>query len=102
MGYYTEYTLSAENAEGLEEKITTDLEEISGYTIDFGWNDSCKWYDHQKHMITLSKMYPEVIFKLEGEGEESEDLWIKYFKNGKMQVCKAEITFEKFDESKLK
>jgi len=102
MGYYTEYALSANNAEGLEDKITKDLEEISGYSIRFGYSDSCKWYNHQDDMLTLSKIYPNVVFVLEGEGEESEDLWIKYFKNGKMQVCKAEITFEKFDENKLK
>ncbi len=101
MGYYTEYYLSA-NDQSIVDGAEENLYNISGYQIEFGWNDGCKWYDHVKDMKLLSKMYPEVIFTLQGEGEESDDLWVKYFKNGKMQECKAEITYEKFDESKLK
>ena len=101
MGYYTTYTLGATQGYDKQEEIEEKLQEISGYSIEFGWNDSCKWYEHEKHMKELSKIYPETTFLLEGEGEESGDIWQKYFKNGKMQVCKAEIVFPAFDESKL-
>lgn len=101
MGYDTTYTLSATQGHHNQEEIEEKLQEISGYSIEFGWNDSCKWYDHEQDMKTLSKIYPETTFLLEGEGEESGDIWQKYFKNGKMQVCKAEIVFPAFDESKL-
>ena len=81
--------------------LNKKLQEISGYSIEFGCNDSYKWYIHEQDMKELSKIYPETTFLLEGEGEDSEDIWRKYFKNGKMQVCKAEIVFPAFDESKL-
>ena len=101
MSYYTNYTLSTTSRNEDLEEIEETLNEISDYNIKFGWNDSCKWYNHEKHMKELSKIYPDTTFLLEGEGEESGDIWQKYFKNGKMQVCKAEIVFPAFDESKL-
>ncbi len=63
--------------------------------------DSCKRYEHDKHMCDISRMYPETIFILEGEGEESGDIWKKYYLNGKCQVAKAEVIIPEFDETKL-
>ena len=101
MGYYTTYTLSTTQGYDNQEEIEEKLQEISGYSIEFGCNDSYKWYIHEQDMKELSKIYPETTFLLEGEGEDSEDIWRKYFKNGKMQACKAKIVFPAFDESKL-
>jgi len=42
------------------------------------------------------------MFTLHGEGEENEDIWDKYFLNGKCQVAKAEWTIPPFDPAKLK
>ncbi|MEI2465158.1 hypothetical protein [Niallia taxi] len=53
-------------------------------------------------MREISKLYPGVIFKLHGEGEESGDVWYKYFKDGKMQDCPAKLAFDEYDENKLK
>jgi len=77
-----------------EEKVSKEI----GYNP---FDDSCKWYKHESDMASFSKKYPESLFVLKGEGEESEDIWIKYFLNGKMQTAEAKITFEEFDESKL-
>jgi hypothetical protein len=52
-------------------------------------------------MIKMSLQFPDLIFQLKGEGEEPEDIWIKYYKNGKVQVCYAKITFDEYDETKL-
>lgn len=63
--------------------------------------DSCKWYEHEEDMKQLSLKFPDVLFTLRGEGEESGDVWVKYFKEGKMQISKAEIKLEPFDAAKL-
>jgi hypothetical protein len=62
----------------------------------------CTWYEHEKDLKEFSKKYPSIVFELSGIGEEHDDIWNKYFKNGKMQSCIAHITFEKYDEDKLK
>lgn len=97
MGYYTTYRLN-------EPEITPEIEEtIYELNIDYPLidEDSCKWYDHEADMLELSRRFPEELFELHGEGEEPGDIWIKYFKNGKMQSCFAKIIFDEFDEKKM-
>lgn len=67
----------------------------------YPFGDSCKWYRHDEDMKRISRKYPDTIFILEGKGEESGDIWKKYYLNGKCQKSEAVITFEEFDESKL-
>jgi hypothetical protein len=62
---------------------------------------SCKWYEHADDMIKISKKYPDVLFILSGEGEESGDIWKEYFYKGKVQIANAIVTFDPFDPSKL-
>ena len=80
----------------------TSEEKYFGFEPDGSSSDSCKWYEHEDDMKVMSKDFPEVLFTLHGEGEESGDIWNKYFLNGKVQVCKAEIKIDKFDPKKLK
>jgi hypothetical protein len=60
-----------------------------------------KWYEHEDDMRQLSSRFPDILFTLSGKGEENEDIWVKYFKGGRMQVSRATIAFEGFDEHKL-
>lgn len=104
MGYYTRYELSilGGHYDTLKEIIENDEDTFYGIDENGEPVDCVKWYDHEKDMINVSKEYPELVFKLTGEGEEAGDLWHKYFKNGKKQVCEAKIVFDEFDESKLR
>jgi hypothetical protein len=103
MGYMTNYVLDVIKGQVVYSELADKLEEISGYGFDSQLEMyDVKWYDHEKDMRKLSQLYPEIVFKLSGEGEESGDIWKMYFKNGKSQFCKAEVTFDEFDESKLK
>ena len=63
--------------------------------------DEYKWYDNEEDMRLLSKEFPDILFKLYGKGEDNEDIWNKYFMNGKMQYCPVKMMFEPFDKSKL-
>lgn len=98
MGYYTNF-----DASNNSDEVITTLQEISGYS---GWYqgslDSAKWYSWKEHLKEASLKHPDTLITLSGEGEENGDIWQAYAKNGKLQVSKATITFEPFDESKLK
>lgn len=97
MGYYTRYELS-------QPIITEEIEKVI-YELDIDYplidGDSCKWYNHEDDMRKLSLQFRDMLFELNGYGEEAGDLWIKYFKNGKMQYCPAIISFVEYDESLL-
>ena len=97
MGYYTRYELEHNDRSGIDH--AKEVTERSDYTYLF--DDQIKWYDHEKDMRKYSKEYPNVLFELSGEGEETGDLWIEYYKNGKMQLAKAKITYDAFNEERL-
>lgn len=61
--------------------------------------DSTKWYDRQIDMKKLSTKFKDVLFELYGNGDESEDIWLEYYKNGGMQRCEARIIFDDFNEN---
>lgn len=88
----------------LEKELNEDTPSGYGPWMHFvnGNADSCKWYDHDDDMRWLSNKFPTVLFTLKGEGEESGDLWVKYYKGGKCQEARAEITFADYDEALLK
>jgi hypothetical protein len=101
MGYYTDYKLEYKGDLD-QETLVARLSEVSGY----GWGDDLtlpdvKWYEHDHHMEVISQEYPDILFILNGEGEESGDIWRKYFKNGLAKYDRAELSFPEFDESQL-
>lgn len=107
MGYYTTFRLSVRNGEVTEE-MQTKLKEIKPeYFIDHDMEDLLeggyeeKWYDWEEDLIKLSKAFPTEVFELSGDGEEREDMWRAYFKNGKVQIERAEIRIGEYDETKL-
>ena len=110
MGYYTYYELEikdsatgqpASDADDIIEALRQDEYAAHALSDDGGSNNSCKWYDHEADLRAFSKKYPDKLFVLSGEGEESGDLWRKYFVNGQCQTAEAVITFAEFDPGKL-
>ena len=118
MGYYTTFKMRTLNQVDLSLSILKEMDKDIFYGlnidrelkthdnfelgVDIGSTDEVKWYDHEDDVKELSKKFPNSIFELTGEGEESVDLWVKYFKDGKMQVCGAKIVYDDYDESKIK
>lgn len=111
MGYYTNHSLELENkSTRSEQDVRTIVREklrsldILGYALDeeFESEESTKWYSHNEDMRKISSEVNDVVFRLKGYGEESEDIWIEYYLNGKSQRCEAKISFDEFDISKLK
>ena len=125
MGYYTRYELTLQNKGNYytsnivsymkEMNIASNGEMFYPFDHEFDYylksdknnyfdmeSDECKWYDHDEEMLELSREFPNAVFCLYGVGEESEDIWYTYYKNGKSQYCPARIVFDEYDESKLK
>ncbi len=114
MGYYSHYNISIfsgekyPNYEPMVEYLEKHKED--GWTYDMlyalenfgGDGEPCKWYDYHKDMNKFSLAFPDTLFELHREGEESGDIEKVYYKNGKSQVCKARIVFEEYDERKMK
>ena len=114
MGYYTRYSLECQSDELMSDEtayaIEAFLDEIgvihyalarsysSGF---FDAYEEAKWYDHEECMRVVSTQFPRILFVLRGDGESNDDMWVKYFLNGKMQAEYAKITFGDFDENKL-
>lgn len=42
-----------------------------------------KWYDYEEDMERLSRAYPEITVRVNGDGEDSDDLWQDFWHNGK-------------------
>ena len=122
MGYETRYSLEIESSNFMKEikgvdangkpasvfvnerpdldDLKQQIAKLSEY--DYLWSAHCEWYDHEKDMRSFSRSYPDVLFILSGEGEDSGDLWRAYFKNGKMQRVAAKIVYDKFNAGQLK
>jgi hypothetical protein len=113
MGYYTKFNLkitpepialerleiTREIAEIFELEDSVNLEKT--HYSDFLSNEM-KWYNYYSDVLKLSIKFPNFLFTLKGEGEDKDDIWIIYYKNGKSQDAPGKITFESFDETKLK
>jgi hypothetical protein len=105
MGYSTMYSLEIEQGDITIEEFMKTVDEKSNlyYAVDEDGSsvDEIKWYNHEEEMKELSKKFPDIVFRLHGEGEENDDIWYKYFKNGKMQSCYATLHFDDYSEDKL-
>ena len=109
MGYYTDYSLEVKNLKNREEfdSLVESLKEIEiiGYALDegtyydseqyayFSCSESARWYEHDDDMRRISRKLPHVTFMLEGDGEDSEDKWRTYYKDGDWEVCHARIEY---------
>jgi hypothetical protein len=100
MGYYSNYELlvDQEKNEWFENEIFRFCNERGEFAH---FDESTKWYTFKEDMVELSKIYKDNLFKISRFGEEPRDIEDVYFKDGKLQICKAKIELDAFDESKL-
>lgn len=95
MGYYSDFSLEIipEN-----DTILKAIEHDETELAYIARGNRSKFYNHEETLVKISLKYPEYIFKLHGVGENEGDLWDKYFKNGKIQRCVAEIVIPPMTE----
>lgn len=115
MAYNTHYKLTAEPLPSMRGMEVTNISEL---LADAGIGSSMvllrqtahnvteshefAWYEHEKEMRSLSKRYSMLLFTLEGQGDDKDDRWRKYFVNGAMQEARACITFAEFNARELR
>lgn len=99
MGYYTDFIISFDTNVVDKNEVYDYIKEISNQEFDGNDLLYSKWYKHVDDMRNVSLKFPDILFTLEGQGESNADLWFKYFKNGKVQACYAEIVYPEFNEN---
>ena len=99
MGYYTAHELEIVEGNDFETNYEAEISSDSVYSDCF--EESIKWYDHQKEIIAFSKKHPKTLFKLSGEGEENGDMWEEYYKNGLTHRIVGKMVFEEFNIEQL-
>lgn len=97
--YRKDYIKRLQKAAKAIDSVSDDAWSSFDYTVSGERN---KWYDYELDMSSISMAFPEFLFQVEGSGEESGDLWIKWFYRGQMQGGKAEIVLPKLDPKKWK
>ena len=97
MVYYTDYSLDLSDNSKMNKVVEVLQElEVIGYTLDDSLEtyEAVKWYSHKKDMQTLASKFPEVLFTLQGKGEDSGDIWKWYFQGDKDHYVKAKFVYE--------
>jgi hypothetical protein len=93
MGYYTQYSLKqlrdVVSDEALATLIAGDESARGALRPDGDSKRFEKWYEHEECLCAWSAQYPTTIFRLHGEGEDSDGIWDKYFLKGRLLHTEA-------------
>lgn len=85
MGYYTHYSLTLEEGpSGQYAEMLRDIDVILGCD-DLSRYEAVydKWYGYEEDMERLSRKYPDITVRVNGDGEDSDDLWQSFWRNGR-------------------
>jgi len=109
MSYYTAFSLDVNGM-----KSEKDYNEVSQWLKDrdiinyalyedgyiptsstqyFSCSEPVNWFTSNEDMIELSKAFPQFVFRLNGDGEVSDDMWDHYYQNGEDELCLVELNF---------
>ena len=108
MGYNTYYTVEINDIppkcmENIYSKIDSFLEDIWESSDTFiGGSYYGRWYDWDRDLINLSSEYPEIFIVVDGDGEERDDFWRAFIKDGAIQYSGGHIVYDEYDPEKMK
>ena len=106
MGYSTSFALSVvadePTRQAIDQFLEDDHENAQQYEVDGingEWFPEGRWYNSETDMITLSEVFPDALFILQGEGEESLDVWEEHYKGGQVvHTENAESSIRRYKE----
>jgi hypothetical protein len=96
MGYRTMFKVTAEGADAVAAvEALAEKSGYSGYQETDHWSpgDEVKWYAWEKDASAISEIFNHTVIVIEGEGEESGDVWKAWAYRGKVEVARAIIEF---------
>ena len=83
MGYYTYFTINKIKGSDKDfDNLLKDIDDETGLGFSEDTTQEAKWGDYEEDCLKLSKKYPDLIFQIDGDGENSDDLWAERFHNG--------------------
>jgi len=80
MSYRTIYNLTVLHGASRDEIMAAVFEHV-GYGPT---SESCKRYDYEQDLIAVSRLYPTAVIMLRGQGEDAEDEWVLYVRDGEV------------------
>ena len=54
-------------------------------------DDAVSWYEYDDDMKQVSTLFPNLTFRLDGNGEDTMDIWSAYYKNGDVEYTEVEL-----------
>lgn len=120
MGYYTnfDFKIKTPMTEGRVKQIADRLNTIMDcedcfepveleskfednmFTILWGLEpyDEMMWYDWREDMSQLAEEFPDVEFRLEGNGKDKDDWWVALFKGERKQIKYCSPPVDEWDD----
>jgi hypothetical protein len=62
-------------------------------SLAHGWYEHMKLYDWEEPIKELSMKFPNVTFEMDCNGEESDDFWLAYIREGTIRVYPGRIEY---------
>jgi hypothetical protein len=86
VGYYTQYSLKQIRNAIPETELSALINADDCARLALDWEGDTrgpeKWYEHETTVCAWSSRYPDTLFLLHAEGEDSDGIWNKYFLGG--------------------
>ena len=107
MSYRSNYTITVDNNNEKINEVFEWLNNESSESSEFSLEEEeiisvdNAWYEEEEDLGKLSLHFPDTVIEVFREGEDDDDKCYSYYKNGKVQHCPLELTYYKYDESKL-
>jgi hypothetical protein len=107
MAYRPYFTIELnEDSLGIIEAVIDAIEEETGYLVVYQ-NELCctvydvSWHNWDTELKEISLAFADTLFTITREGDDSNDKWIAYIRNGNMQWGHVVLFYPPLDEAKL-
>ena len=92
MGYYTYFSITLYGEDEAYDKAAKEICELGEHAENSLLGGSLeKWYSHREDLSKVAKNNPEVLIRVCGDGEESDDLWEERYKGELFEFHSASI-----------